>query len=60
MASAVVHRRAQLERSLRRLDCLARVSADRRAVERRRHQASAALEVVIRRAERAAAPISAR
>jgi hypothetical protein len=56
MASAAAPR-VQFERSLRRLDCLAKVTADRRAVERRRQQVSTALEVLIRRAERSAAPM---
>jgi hypothetical protein len=57
MAPATARRRAQTERNLRRLDCLARVSAGRRVLEMRQHQAATALEVLVRRAERAASPI---
>ena len=59
MAAASVRRRTQFERSLRRLDCLARMSADRRSVERRRLAAATSLDVFVRRAERAAGSLRA-
>jgi hypothetical protein len=52
MASVTAHHRAQTERSLRRLDCLARVSAGRRSLQMRRVSAATSLEVFVRRAER--------
>jgi hypothetical protein len=53
MSPATARRRANSERNLRRLDCLARVSAGRRALELRRQNATTALDVFVRRAERA-------
>jgi hypothetical protein len=57
MSPAIARRRANTERNLRRLDCLARVSAGRRALDLRRQNATTALDVLVRRAERAASPI---
>jgi hypothetical protein len=57
MSTAIASRRSQAERNLRRLDCLAKVSVGRRSAERRRYELATALDVCVRRAERAAGPV---
>jgi hypothetical protein len=54
MARAAAARRQQDERGLRRLEYLARWSADRRTRQRRLQLADTELDVVVRRVEQAA------
>jgi hypothetical protein len=53
MTTAIASGRTQADRNLRRIDCLAKVSVARRAAKRRRHEFASALDVFVRRAERA-------